>query len=165
VVSIFKFKELYCCGSGSSKHGTKSSALHNDQEKHGQLSVAGQWHSPEIYWEISTETSCIKKILLQIKFISFSISFYGYLTIILTLLTCFNEIKFCYNKCNSVTHMISFILTFHCIWEVLGLNLGWDTDYSDRFLMVFLSPSNQIPTLGHGYFLPNLFQFIILQSS
>jgi hypothetical protein len=31
--------------------------------------------------------------------------------------------------------------------------------------MVFLSPSNQIPTLDHGYFLPNLFQFIILQST
>jgi hypothetical protein len=32
-----------------------------------------------------------------------------------------------------------------CILEVLGSNLGQDTCYSDRFLVVFFSPSRQMP--------------------
>jgi hypothetical protein len=54
---------------------------------------------------------------------------------------------------------------FATIWEVTKSNLGLEIGYPHRFFMVFLSPSSKMLVyyhkLGHGHFLPHLYQFII----
>jgi hypothetical protein len=52
-----------------------------------------------------------------------------------------------------------------CVWEVAGLNLGWDTNYSDVF-HCFPHPLDakavKVPQLGYNHFLQHPFQFIII---
>jgi hypothetical protein len=53
-------------------------------------------------------------------------------------------------------------LLLTCIWEMPGSNLGGDTDYPDRPVVVFFSHSREIPVhylkLGHDHFLPHPLQ-------
>jgi hypothetical protein len=65
-------------------------------------------------------------------------------------------------KPNVVVEYLTLLLR---IREVLASNLGPESGYWLKFFVVFISPCRQILELylqlGHGRFLPNLFQFII----
>jgi hypothetical protein len=56
-----------------------------------------------------------------------------------------------------------------CIWEVLGLNLSWDTGYLNWgfpwISSVLHKNSWVVPRFRHDCFLPNTFQFIIIHLS
>jgi hypothetical protein len=48
-----------------------------------------------------------------------------------------------------------------CILEVLGSNVGRDTDYPDIFILQFIQANSSTSQLDHDRFLPNSFKFII----
>jgi hypothetical protein len=56
-------------------------------------------------------------------------------------------------------------LLLSSIWEVSDSNLSRDTDYLDRFFMIFLILTGKIePRFGYNRFLPHLTQFITFKS-
>jgi hypothetical protein len=70
---------------------------------------------------------------------------------------------------NVLNKLAQSVLLLTCIYEVPCSNLvDWGNDYSEKFFMVFLSPSWQILgqylKLGHHNFLPRHFQFIMILS-
>jgi hypothetical protein len=46
---------------------------------------------------------------------------------------------------SSLSKLTQAVPVLTCISEVLGLNLGWDTNYLNRFFMVYTAPSGKNP--------------------